>query len=112
MIVGYILCIALGMVDFSSVGTAAMFSLPTPMHFGMSFNVGAIVTVCIVHIATVMENIGDTTSIVTTAEDRLPTQEELVKTIRGDALGSIFGAFYNGLPVCKEKQNAGVIVVL
>ena len=48
MIVGYILCIALGMVDFSSVGTAAMFSLPTPMHFGMSFNVGAIVTVCIV----------------------------------------------------------------
>lgn len=111
MIVGYILCIALGMVDFSSMGTAAMFSLPTPMHFGMSFNVGAIVTVCIVHIATVMENIGDTTSIVTTAEDRLPTQEELVKTIRGDALGSIFGAFYNGLPVCSATQNAGVIAM-
>ncbi|MCD8249832.1 MAG: purine/pyrimidine permease [Lachnospiraceae bacterium] len=111
MIIGYILCIALGLVDFSSMSSAAWVSVPTPMKWGLSFNVGAIVTVLIVHIATLMENIGDTTSIVSNAEDRIPTQKELMSTIRGDALGSIIAGFFNGLPVCSATQNAGVLAM-
>ena len=82
-----------------------------PLHWGISFPIGGILTICVVHIATVMENIGDTTSIVANAEDRPPTTDELVKTIRGDALGSVIACFFNGMPVCSATQNAGVIAM-
>lgn len=111
MVIGYVLCMVLGIVDFGSVGTASWLSIPKPMHWGMTFNIGAIITVCIVHVATLMENIGDTTSIVNNAEERVPTKAELEQTIRGDALGSIFGCLFNGLPVCSATQNAGVIAM-
>ncbi len=111
MTIGYILCICLGLVDFASVGTAALVSIPQPLHWGMTFPIGGIITICVVHIATIMENIGDTTSIITTAEDRVPTKEELEKTIRGDALGSVVATVFNGMPVCSATQNAGVIAM-
>lgn len=111
MVIGYIICIFLGLVDFSSVGTASWVSVPKPLNWGMTFNVGAIITVCVVHIATLMENIGDTTSIVNNAEDRVPTRAELTQTIRGDALGSVIACLFNGLPVCSATQNAGVIAM-
>jgi NCS2 family nucleobase:cation symporter-2 len=111
MVIGYILCVVLGMVDFSSMATASWVSVPMPLHWGISFPIGGILTICVVHIATVMENIGDTTSIVANAEDRPPTTDELVKTIRGDALGSVIACFFNGMPVCSATQNAGVIAM-
>lgn len=111
MVIGYVLCVIMGLVDFSSVGTAAFMSVPKPLNWGMTFNAGAIITVCVVHIATLMENIGDTTSIVNNAEDRVPTRAELTQTIRGDALGSVVACIFNGLPVCSATQNAGVIAM-
>lgn len=109
ILVGYIICVALGMVDFTPMHEAAMVAPPTPLAFGMRFNVGAIVTICVVHIVTVMENIGDTTGVVTAAEDRIPTQKELMRTIRGDALGSCVAAVFNGLPVISGSPNVGII---
>ena len=111
IIVGFVLCIALGMVDFTSVLEAQALSFPTPVKFGMKFQVGPILTICAVHIATVMENVGDTTGIVTNAEGRLPTKEELVRTLRGDGLGSMIAALFNGLPVVSASPNAGVIAM-
>ncbi len=111
MVIGYILCVAIGMVDFSSLATARFVSIPRPLYWGMTFPIGGILTVCVVHIATVMENIGDTTSIIANAEDRAPTQDELIKTIRGDAFGSVVATLFNGLPVCSATQNAGVIAM-
>lgn len=109
ILIGYVLCVALGMVDFSPMQTADLVAPPRPLAFGMSFNIGAIVTVCVVHIVTVMENIGDTTGVVTAAEDRIPTRRELMRTIRGDALGSCVAAVFNGLPVISGSPNVGII---
>lgn len=109
ILIGYVLCVALGMVDFSPMQTAEMVAPPRPLAFGMTFNLGAIVTVCVVHIVTVMENIGDTTGVVTAAEDRIPTRRELMRTIRGDALGSCVAAIFNGLPVISGSPNVGII---
>lgn len=46
ILIGYVLCVALGMVDFSPMQTAEMVAPPRPLAFGMTFNIGAIVTVC------------------------------------------------------------------
>lgn len=109
IIVGYVLCAVMGLVDFAPVGTAGWLSIPKPVNFGMGFNLGAIVTLCSVHIATVMENIGDTTGVVSGVEDRLPTKQELMRAVRGDGFGSIFAALFNGLPVISGSPNVGII---
>lgn len=111
IVVGYVLCVALGMVDFSSVAEASVLAFPQPVKFGMTFQIGPILTICFVHIATVMENIGDCTSIVTCSENRLPTKDELIRTMRGNGLGSIIAAVFNGLPVISGSENAGVIAM-
>lgn len=109
IIVGYVLCIAMDLVDFASVGTAGWLALPKPVNFGFGFNFMAIITLCSVHIATVMENIGDTTGVVSSIEDRLPTKAELMRAVRGDGLGSVFAALFNGLPVISGSPNVGII---
>lgn len=111
IVVGYILCVVLGLVDFSAVGTASWLALPKPVNFGFGFNFSAIITLCIVHIATVMENIGDTTGVVSGVEDRLPTKKELMRAVSGDGLGSIFAALFNGLPVISGSPNVGIITM-
>lgn len=107
IVVGYVLCVVLGLVDFASVGTASWLALPKPVNFGFGFNFSAIITLCIVHIATVMENIGDTTGV----EDRLPTKKELMRAVSGDGLGSVFAALFNGLPVISGSPNVGIITM-
>ena len=111
MAVGYIFCAVLGMVDFSSVGGASWVSIPAPMHFGMSFNVGAIITIFIVHIATIMENSGNTTGVVTAADVGLPSKETLKASVRGDALGGVVSTLFNCLPTCVAAQTSGVAVM-
>ena len=56
MVAGYVFCSATGMVDFSQVGSAAWVAVPRPLNFGMTVNLGAVITVFIIHIATIMEN--------------------------------------------------------
>src|SRR5699024_10518335 len=37
MVVGYLVALAMGMIDFSGIGEAAWFQLPQPLHFGVEF---------------------------------------------------------------------------
>lgn len=111
MIVGYIIAAVLGMVDFSPIGEAAWFSLVRPFEWGISFNLGAILTICAVHIGTMMEMIGDTTGVVTAAEDRLPTGDELARTIRGGGLASCIASALNGAPVITGSANVGIVAM-
>ena len=40
IIVGYVLALLFGMVDFSAVAQASLFQLPLPLHFGVEFEIG------------------------------------------------------------------------
>lgn len=109
IIVGYVVCAVGGLVDFGSIKDAAWIAFPRPVKFGFEFNLSAIVVLTTVHIATVMENIGDTTGVVSAVEDRIPTKKELMRAVSGDGLGSIFAAIFNGLPVISGSPNIGII---
>lgn len=111
MVIGFAACAAFGMVDFSALTTAQWVALPTPVSFGMSLNIGAVVTIFIVHIATIMENCGNTTSVVTAADKPLPSKETLKSSVRGDAAGGILAALFNALPTGVAAQNAGVMTM-
>lgn len=111
MVVGYIVAAALGMVDFTAIGEASWFSMVKPFEWGVKFNVGAILTVCAVHIGTLMEMVGDTTGLVTAVEDRLPTSEELSRTIRGGGITGMFASVFNGAPVITGSANVGIVAM-
>lgn len=111
MIIGYIIAAVLGMVDFSAIGEASWFSMVRPFEWGVKFKMGAILTVCAVHIGTLMEMVGDTTGLVTAVEDRLPTSEELSRTIRGGGITGMIASVFNGAPVITGSANVGIVAM-
>ncbi|MEG2050002.1 MAG: solute carrier family 23 protein, partial [Comamonas sp.] len=55
---GYLLCLFLGLIDFTQVRNAAIFAIPQPLHFGMSFPVSGIVAMSIAFLVTIVETTG------------------------------------------------------
>lgn len=111
MIVGYVVAYAMGMVSFAEVGAAGWFNLPAPMHFGITFEVSACVSLAIVYIVNAVQTIGDLSSTTMGGMDRMPTDKELSGGIIGQGVMSIVGAIFGGLPTASYSQNVGIVTV-
>ena len=111
MIVGYIVSFFFNMVDLSSVGTAPMFSLTKPFHFGIRFNGSAIASFVIIFIVTAIEGIGDMSSTTIGGMDRVPTDDELRGGIIGFGVANIIGTIIGTLPTATFSQNAGIVSI-
>lgn len=111
MIVGYIVAFALGMVDFSAVGSAGWFNLPQPMHFGLKFEISACISLAIVYLVNAVQTIGDLSSTTMGGMDRMPTDKELSGGIMGQGVMSIVGALFGGLPTASYSQNVGIVTI-
>ena len=112
MIAGYILALCLGMVDFSSVGPAGWFQVAMPLHFGVTFEVSACISLAVVYVINAVQTIGDLSSTTMGGMDRLPTDQELSGGIVAQGLVSIVGALFGGLPAATYSQNVGIVLVL
>ena len=111
MIVGYLISIPLGLVDFSAVGQAGLFQVPTPMHFNIVFEPSAIVSLAIVYMVNAVQTIGDLSSTTMGGMDRMPTDKELQGGIIGQGVMSVVGALFGGLPAATYSQNVGIVTV-
>lgn len=111
MVVGFLVCIPLEMVDFSSVGEASWFALPAPLHFGISFSVPAILIVALLSIVNIVEFLGDTsnTAFIVTGEEA--TKEHLSRGIVCDGISSTLAALFNTIPVVSYSGNIGLIAL-
>ena len=112
MIAGYLLALAFGMVDFSSVtNTTTIVAVPQFMHFQIKFVPSACISLAIVYIVNSVQTIGDLTSTTMGGMDRVPTNRELQGGILTQGVMSIFGAFFGGLPTATYSQNVGIVTV-
>ena len=111
MIVGYLISIPLGLVDFSAVGQAGVFQVPMPMHFPIEFQPSAIVSLAIVYMVNAVQTIGDLSSTTIGGMDRMPTDKELRGGIIGQGVMSVVGALFGGLPTASYSQNVGIVTV-
>ncbi|MBZ2174970.1 purine permease [Schnuerera sp. xch1] len=111
IIAGYIISIFSGIVDFSAVGEAGIFSLPKPLHFGMEFNITAIITMAIMYIVNSIQAVGDLSATTSGGLDREPTDEELSGGIIGNGVASIIGSFFGALPTATYSQNVGIVAM-
>jgi len=109
MLVGYVIAVFLGMVDFQPIAAAGWFQLPTPMYFGIEFQPAAIASIVILHIVNSVQAIGDFSATTTGGLDRNPTNDELTGGIIGNGVASALGAFIGGLPTATYSQNVGIV---
>ena len=111
MVTGYVVALAMGMVNFDSVAAAGWISVPMPLYFGINFNLTAIISMVIIFIVNSVQTIGDLTSTTSGGLDRLPTHDELSGGIIGNGVSSVLGAFFGGMPTATYSQNVGIVIV-
>lgn len=108
IVIGYIVAIPLGLVDFSTVAQAGWITVPTPLKFGLVFEPGAIITVAFLYVITSMESIGDISGTVA-ATGRDATKDELQGGLIADGVMSAFAAIFNAMPNTSYSQNVGLV---
>lgn len=114
IVVGYLVAIALGMVDFQPIADAAWFSLPKPiflLDMRMEFHWQAMIAMAIMFVATAVETVGDISGITNGGLDREPTNDELSGGVIADGVGSLLAVLFGVLPNTSFSQNVGLVTV-
>ncbi len=109
LIVGYLIAIPMGMVNFAAVGQAAWFAVPSPLKFGLHFNMAAIVGMGIMSLITTIESVGDISGITIGGAGREATDAELSGGIIADGTGTALASIFGALPNTSYSQNVGII---
>ena len=111
LIVGYILSILMGQVNFGNIGNAQWFAMPVPWHFGMEFTVAAIIGFCLMSFVSAVETVGDVSAIARGGAGREATDKEIEGATYADGLGSAVAGFFGGLPNTSFSQNVGLVAM-
>ncbi len=108
VVVGYLLAMAAGKVDFSGVAAAAWLSVPRPLSFGLEFHWGPIFMMGFIYVVSAMETIGDISGIVA-AEGRGPSTSELRGGLVADGVMSGLAGVFGTFPNTSYSQNVGLV---
>lgn len=111
LVMGYILAVILGMVDFSGILSGGIISLPHFLPFKPEFNISAILSVTVIFLVSATETIGDTTAMVVTGLDRDITEKEISGSLACDGFASSISSLFGCLPVTSFSQNVGLIAM-
>lgn len=111
IIVGYIVAICMGMVDFTAVKEASWFSLPKPFIMGFEFRLDAIISMVIMYIATTVETVGDVSAIAVGGLGREATDKELSGGVIADGVSSLIASIFGLAPNTSFSQNVGLVAV-
>ena len=109
MVVGYIVAMAMGMVNYDKIANAEWFALPIPFQYGIDFVPAAIVLMLFMAVVTTIETIGDISATTMGGANREATDKELSGGIMADGLGTAFGSIFNAMPNTSYSQNAGLV---
>ncbi|WP_394871028.1 uracil-xanthine permease family protein [Clostridium butyricum] len=111
IIIGYIVAVCMGMVDFTAVKEASWISLPRPFVMGFEFRLDAIISMSIMYIATTVETIGDISAISVGGLGREATDKELAGGVMADGVSSFIAALFGVAPNTSFSQNVGLVAV-
>ena len=114
MMVGYVVSIFFGMVDFAGMGSTirelGIVAVPQLFAFKPQFQLGAILSFCLVFIVSAVETIGDTTACCTGGLGRDITVEEISGSLCVDGFASaLSGGVFGCSPITSFSQNVGLI---
>ncbi|MCQ2116003.1 MAG: purine permease [Bacteroidales bacterium] len=108
LVVGYILSLCMGMVDFSALHGVGIVSLPKFLPFHLEFNLGAILSVIAIFMVSATETIGDTSALCAGALKRPVTNKELGGSLACDGFVSSIAGLFGCTPITSFSQNVGL----
>ena len=111
LIVGYILAVCMGMVDFSGLQHVGFVALPKLLPFKPEFNLGAVLSIMAIFCVSATETIGDTSALCSGALKRMPTDKELGASISADGIVSTVAGVFGCTPITSFSQNVGLAAI-
>lgn len=109
MIAGYIIALALGMVNFANLQSSGWFALPIPFYFGYEFPITAVVSMVVMYTVNAVQAVGDFSATTMGGLNREATDEELAGGIKGNGICSVIASAFGGLPTASYSQNVGIV---
>jgi len=117
LVVGYIVSIFMGIVDFSGLKGLSIIAIPqifpvyegTTEHITPEFVPGAIIALVVVYLVSAAETIGDTTAIVKGGLGRDITEKEVSGSLCVDGFISAVGGCFGTSPITSFSQNVGLV---
>jgi len=111
LVVGYVVAICMGKVDFSGFQELSVVSLPQFMPFKPEFDWGAIISIGLLYVVSSVEVLGDTAALTKVGLNRTPTERETAGAIAGDGLISSVSGLFGCLPLTSFAQNIGLVAM-
>lgn len=108
LIVGYVVAVCMGMVDFSTLTGAGFVALPKFMPFQLQFDLGATLSVIAIFLVSATETIGDTSALANGALGRNPHKSELGAAVACDGFVSSIAGLFGCTPITSFSQNVGL----
>ncbi len=108
MIIGYIICIPLGMVDFTSIKEASWVSIPRIFEYGVKFDLKAVLAFLPAYFVTTIETVGCLKAVGESSNIGMK-EEQVGAGVLADGIGSIIGGVLGSFPNTSFSQNVGVI---
>lgn len=98
-----------GMISTNPVTNAAWFHLPRIFYFGVpAFNTGAIITMILVAITTMIESTGVYFALAE-ATGQTISEDDMKRGYRAEGVAAILGGIFNTFPYSTFSQNVGVL---
>ncbi len=111
LLAGYAVAVLMGKVDLSTLLSGGLIALPRPLPYLPEFNLGAIISVCIIFLVSAAETIGDTSALVSGGLDREITSREISGSLACDGYASCVSGLFGCPPVTSFSQNVGLVAM-
>lgn len=108
ILVGYLVCWPLGLLDFQAVSDASWFSLPTLFKFGFKPSFAAFLAFIPAYLVTTIETVGVLLAV-EEACDVESSHDRVSKGLLADGVGSFIAGFFGSGANTSFSQNVGLI---
>ncbi|MCI2779586.1 uracil-xanthine permease family protein [Clostridium perfringens] len=108
IVVGYIVCIPLGLVDFNPVKEASWLSFPKILEFGVTFDAKAVMAFIPAYFVATIGTVGCLKAIGETSNIDIG-DKRVAAGVLSDGVGSALGGLVGSCPNTSFSQNIGII---
>lgn len=111
LVIGTIIGIFMGKVDFSAVGDASWFRIVQPFYLAKpEFELTSIITMTLVGMVSLVESTGVYYALSDICKQPIDSKD-LARGYRAEGLASILGGLFNSFPYTTYSQNVGLVQI-
>jgi NCS2 family nucleobase:cation symporter-2 len=111
IVVGFVISITLGRVDFGGVANAGWLTVVLPFRFGLPvFDFWSAAGLCAVMIVMMIESTGQFLAVADMG-GRVMTERDFARGLRADGVGNIIGGIFNTFTYTTFAQNVGLVQI-